>query len=66
MPPQSIRHCIHRAAIFAAALGAALSGAANAADLALTPSKDVTAFARVRLAVRAGRTIYNAKAQPVN
>lgn len=29
------------------------------------PSKDVTAFARVRLTVRAGQAIYDAKAQPV-
>jgi imidazolonepropionase-like amidohydrolase len=30
------------------------------------PSKDVTAFARVRLTLRAGRTIYDATARPVN
>lgn len=29
------------------------------------PSKDVTAFARVRLTVRAGQAIYDAKVQPV-
>jgi imidazolonepropionase-like amidohydrolase len=30
------------------------------------PSKDITAFARVRLTIRAGRTIYDAKARPIN
>jgi imidazolonepropionase-like amidohydrolase len=30
------------------------------------PSKDITAFARVRLTVRGGRTIYDAKARPIN
>lgn len=30
------------------------------------PSKDITAFARVRLTVRGGRTIYDAKARPNN
>jgi imidazolonepropionase-like amidohydrolase len=30
------------------------------------PSKDVTAFARVRLTLRAGRVIYDAKAPPIN
>jgi imidazolonepropionase-like amidohydrolase len=30
------------------------------------PSKDITAFARVLLTVRAGRTIYDASIQPVN
>jgi len=146
MTPQSIGHRLYRAAIFAAALVAAMTATANAADLALThariypspdappiaygtvlihdgrivaiaaggaarvprdaeridvhgaivtagfwnshvhlitppllnaerrsdaeltqeltdadPSKDITAFARVRLTVRAGRTIYDAK-----
>ena len=35
MPHQSIRHSILRSAIFAAARGVAMAGAANAADLAL-------------------------------
>jgi imidazolonepropionase-like amidohydrolase len=39
MPPQSIRHLLYRAAIFAAALGAGMTGAANAADLALTHAR---------------------------
>jgi imidazolonepropionase-like amidohydrolase len=30
------------------------------------PSKDITAFARVRLTVRGGRAIYDAKARPIN
>jgi hypothetical protein len=33
------RHRIHRAGIFAAALGVAMTGAANAADLALTHAR---------------------------
>jgi len=116
IPPQSIRHRIYCAAIFGAALSAALAGRSDATDWALShariytspdavpiadgtalttapaerfgyaarkgrlargmdadfvvldgdPSEDITAFARVRLTVRAGRTIYDAKTQPVN
>jgi imidazolonepropionase-like amidohydrolase len=36
MLPQSIRHCIRRAAMNAVAFGLAITGTANAADLALT------------------------------
>jgi imidazolonepropionase-like amidohydrolase len=39
MLPQSIRQCIYRAAILAAVLGAAVTGTANAADLALTHAR---------------------------
>jgi len=38
-PLTSRAHCIHRVAIFAAALGVAIAGAANAADLALTHAR---------------------------
>ena len=39
MLPQSLSHRMHRAAIFAAALGIAITGTANAADLALTHAR---------------------------
>jgi hypothetical protein len=43
MPHQSIRHSILRSAIFASALSVAMTGAANAADLALTHAHIFTA-----------------------
>jgi hypothetical protein len=43
MPHQSIRHSILRSAIFASALSVAMTGAANAANLALTHAHIVTA-----------------------
>jgi imidazolonepropionase-like amidohydrolase len=68
MPPQSIRHRIYRrhhiyrAAIFAAALGAAMTGSVNAADLVLThariyPSPDAKPIADGTIAIHDGRIV---------
>src|SRR6202789_4576865 len=68
MPPQSIRHRIYRrlhiyrAAIVAAALGAAMTGSANAVDLALThariyPSPDATPIADGTILIHDGRIV---------
>jgi imidazolonepropionase-like amidohydrolase len=68
MPPQSIRHRIYRrlhiyrAAIVAAALGAAMTGSANAADLALThariyPSPDAKPIADGTILIHDGRIV---------
>ena len=60
MPHQSIKHRMRRAAIFTAALCVALSGTANAADLALMhariyPSPDGAAIADGTLLIHDGR-----------
>jgi imidazolonepropionase-like amidohydrolase len=62
MPHQSIRHCIHRAAIFAAALGVSLAGTANAVDLALThaliyPAADAAPIADGTILIHDGRIV---------
>jgi hypothetical protein len=60
MLPQSIGHYIRRAAIFAATLGVAMTGATNAADLALThariyPSPDAAPIADGSILIHDGR-----------
>ena len=60
MPPRSIRHRAYRAAIFAAALSAALTGSADAADWALVhariyPSPDAVPIADGTILIHDGR-----------
>src|ERR1700727_2234131 len=62
MPPQSIRRRLYRAAIFAVSLVAAVTGTANAADLALTharlyPSPDATPIADGTILIHDGRIV---------
>ena len=60
MQPESIKHRIYRTAIFAAALGAAITASANAADLALMhariyPSPDAASIADGTILIHDGR-----------
>lgn len=70
MPHQPIKHCIHRAAIFTAALGVALTGTANASDLALMhariyPSPDGAPIADGTILIHDGRIAAVAKQSAV-